>query len=538
MTMQRLPERPNLEQLKRQAKDLLHAAQAGDPGSRTRFRLLPNLAAKPETEFVALRLALHDAQSVIAREHGFGSWNALRERVEELMLAFAEAVKEFVCCATDGRSGRAQRLLALHPDIASASFQTALLLGDAARAEACLVKDPALATRRGGLRDWEPLHYVCETCLHHGAPERIEGLVTIARRLLALGANPSASHPWRDDPNVPLSALWGASCVARIPEIAELLLQAGARPNDGESVYHAAEHGDIPMLELLHRYGANADDDPDNRWGNTPLYFVLGHAGDGRSAAAIRAGAHWLLEHGANPNRVCGADGETPVHAAAKTWDGAMLQKLARHGADFRLPRKDGRSPFNLAAVNGNEDAVAWLRAHGLESELTEPERFLAACMRGDRSTAQAQLEGSPGLRGLLAAHPAAASHLHEVARRGNVAALETMLACGFDVRAVDGMGATALHWAAWTGCLPAVRLLLASGAPLDAHDNNYNALPLGWADHGSIHAPHPRGDYPGVVLALLQAGSPLHPDEAAYGDAVHEALAEFRRNAPGLNRS
>ena len=36
-------------------------------------------------------LGLHDAQSVIARESGLDSWNALRERVEELTLEFAAA---------------------------------------------------------------------------------------------------------------------------------------------------------------------------------------------------------------------------------------------------------------------------------------------------------------------------------------------------------------------------------------------------------------------------------------------------------------
>ena len=68
----------------------------------------------------------------IAREHGFPSWNALREEVEARTLSFDAAVEEFVRCATGGATGRAERLLALHPGIATASLHTALVLGDAA----------------------------------------------------------------------------------------------------------------------------------------------------------------------------------------------------------------------------------------------------------------------------------------------------------------------------------------------------------------------------------------------------------------------
>jgi hypothetical protein len=86
MTAKQLPPRPNLDQLKRQAKDLLQSARRHEPGARARFRALPALATAPEETLERATLALHDAQSVIAREHGFDSWKALRERVEELTL--------------------------------------------------------------------------------------------------------------------------------------------------------------------------------------------------------------------------------------------------------------------------------------------------------------------------------------------------------------------------------------------------------------------------------------------------------------------
>lgn len=79
-----LPERPNLDQLKKQAKSLLHAAEKGDADALSRFALLPSFSEMSAAELRSAGLALHDAQSVIAREHGFPSWNALREEVQAL----------------------------------------------------------------------------------------------------------------------------------------------------------------------------------------------------------------------------------------------------------------------------------------------------------------------------------------------------------------------------------------------------------------------------------------------------------------------
>src|SRR5262245_49781051 len=96
VTPTQLPKRPNLEQLKRQAKDLLHAARAHDAAALRRFRILPAFTHAADTDLARTALALHDAQSVIAREHGFDSWNALRERVEEMTLEFGAALDEFI----------------------------------------------------------------------------------------------------------------------------------------------------------------------------------------------------------------------------------------------------------------------------------------------------------------------------------------------------------------------------------------------------------------------------------------------------------
>jgi hypothetical protein len=57
MMPRELPARPNLEQLKKQAKSLLHAAQALDGDALRRFAALPALSGKSINEIDAADLA-------------------------------------------------------------------------------------------------------------------------------------------------------------------------------------------------------------------------------------------------------------------------------------------------------------------------------------------------------------------------------------------------------------------------------------------------------------------------------------------------
>src|SRR5215472_18907235 len=81
--MPRLPERPNIEHLKKQAKELLRLYEAGDPTAFARFRnSLPAAEGKDDAAIAALGLKLHDAQSCIARECGLPSWKNLKDYVD------------------------------------------------------------------------------------------------------------------------------------------------------------------------------------------------------------------------------------------------------------------------------------------------------------------------------------------------------------------------------------------------------------------------------------------------------------------------
>jgi len=520
--MPNLPDRPNLEQLKNQAKSLLRAARAGDASALRRLAALPALADTPLDELRTAGLALHDAQSVIAREHGYPSWRALREDVEARTLTFSAAVDEFLRCATGGAPERAERLLALHPGIASASLYTAIVLGDAAAVDARLRAHPELASRPGGPLEGEPLLYACHTSVHKTAAGRADGLVAIARQLCALGASPNAEYRWNWHPELPRTVLWGALCAVRHLPLAEVLLEAGANPTDGVSVHIAGGGGDIAALELLGRYGVNVDGIPR---GVPPLVYMM-------LWGTNPAGPRWLLEHGADPNLPWGEDGESPLHVAARRWDVGMVDLLLTRGADPHRRRADGSTPHTLAELSGNRDVAARLLEAGARSELSPLERFVAACARGDRAAADALLGERTSLRTALRREHHLLLHRH--AESGNVPALEAMVACGFEIDIRDKDDVTPLHRAAMAGYPEAVRVLLAAGADVRALDRMFAAPPLVWAVEGRGHA-GPGADHVAVARLLIEAGSPLEwqpPEGAPNQERTIEALSELCRDA------
>lgn len=78
-----LPSRPNLEQLKKRAKDLLRAYRDRQPTALTRLRAsLPRYSQLSDDDLLELSLSLRDAQRVIAKEHGFEDWLSMRIYIE------------------------------------------------------------------------------------------------------------------------------------------------------------------------------------------------------------------------------------------------------------------------------------------------------------------------------------------------------------------------------------------------------------------------------------------------------------------------
>jgi ankyrin repeat protein len=340
-------------------------------------------------------------------------------------------------------------------------------------------------------------------------------------------------------------------CATNNLPLAEALLEAGANPTDGVATHIAAGSGNnIQALELLYRFGMNVNGIPG---GVPPLRYVMAWTGNNLESAP---GVRWLLEHGADVNLSWGELDDAPLHIAAQRWNARMVESLVQRGADIHRRRKDGRTAFALAELQGNREVAALLLAHGAKDDLSALDRFVAACARGDRPTAETMLRENPGLRGQLQTE----HHLmtQVPAERGDAVVLETMLACGFDPNVKDGEGVTALHRAAMGGRAQAVRVLLAHDASVNALDGFVHGTPLVWAAHGwsqnaaggagdaadgtdansaasagnaADATQHSNADYFGVARQLIAAGSPQEwaaPESAPDPEATHEQLAEL----------
>src|SRR4029453_17539853 len=131
-----LSSRPDLEQLRTQAKDLLIHYRAGNadalarvnkfqPGSGALPRKSPLASPAPPTEHAertgrskagAEGFRLHDAQLVIAREYGFNSWTRLKEHVESVLLETTEPRELFKKAFHDQDAAMFRRLLQRYPE--------------------------------------------------------------------------------------------------------------------------------------------------------------------------------------------------------------------------------------------------------------------------------------------------------------------------------------------------------------------------------------------------------------------------------------
>jgi ankyrin repeat protein len=120
----------------------------------------------------------------------------------------------------------------------------------------------------------------------------------------------------------------------------------------------------------------------------------------------------------------------------------------------------------------------------------------------------------------------------YRAAERNDVAALEAMLACGFDPNRPDeSIGKTALHAAAMEGSPDAVRVLLANGASVAARDREFKAQPLIWAAEGSRTGRNDR-DHAAVGRVLLDAGSPADWEQ---GEEPSEQIVEIVNEWRGI---
>jgi hypothetical protein len=358
MPVRRLPSHPNLDHLKRQAKDLLKEYADCQLAAAQRIREFhPRFFRATDDAIFAAPLKTSDAQLTIAREAGFASWPRLKRHIEQ-------------------PTSSDQLNLPHHERIEDARFRRAVDLldaGDVAGLRASLKRHPMLARQRilfeGGnyFRNPSLLEFVA------GNPTRQktmpENIVEVARVILDAGAEKSAI-----DETLVLVATgsWPRECRVQLALI-ELLCNHGADLEGGMRA--AALHGEHTALLALIARGARIDLPVAAALGRTDEFrqmFPAATPEDRHLALALASQfgrveiVRILLDEGENPDRyhpVGGHSHATPLHQAAGFGHEAVVRLLVERGA--RLDMKDvlwRDTPAGWARHEGNTHIEEYLR--------------------------------------------------------------------------------------------------------------------------------------------------------------------------------
>ncbi|MEE3625169.1 ankyrin repeat domain-containing protein [Nitrospirillum sp. BR 11752] len=502
--------------MKRQAKELLAAYRRGDADALARFRAsLPAAQGRDDASLAAQRLRLHDAQSCLAREYGFPSWadldafvasrrataNEAEARLEWLRLVYAGDISGSM---RRPRPAAAVRLLAETPDVAVGDPILACAMGDATRVRQAIARDPTWVDRPGGPLNLPPLVAVTHSSLVR-VPGFTERLRDCAGALLAAGADPNQAVGNRWPPasvaqpseTERLSALYGAAGQNHDPGLTALLLQAGADPNDGESLYHALESP--ACVDLLLKAGARVSGsnalyralDMDNL---PVLQLLLAHGGDANEQARNRPLSDW---------------GSPLLWAIHRRRSPAHIAALLAAGADPSASTPDGIAAYTVALRYGMTEVADLLRQAGGDAPLSVEDRFMAACAAGDEAAArtlQAQRADLP-----VGLSEARLRLLPDLAAQGGCdAAIAVMVRLGWplDVQAGD-WNATALNHAVFRGDAALARFLLDHGARWTER-HGYGDDVSGTLSWASLNLPEESGDWPACAQALLDHGLPV----------------------------
>jgi hypothetical protein len=168
------------------------------------------------------------------------------------------------------------------------------------------------------------------------------------------------------------------------------------------------------------------------------------------------------------------------------------------------------------------------LTKHGAPRDVTPLDEFLGALGRGEADHAARLLAAHPAWR--VEQGEAIAQIVTDGARRGQLGPLDAAASLGLALGGVDKNNETPLHHAALHGQVAIVSRLIELGAPINVREKTYQAPPLGWCVHGSIHFRAATGDYPAVADALLTAGAEMIP--LPREQMTPEMLAVFDRHA------
>ena len=383
-----LPQDPDLDQLRKQARELQRAVRSGEPAALARVSRWHPEAPAPGA------FPLTAAQLVLAREHGFASWARMRRYVQVVTSRAwapgqpapeheppADRFLRLACLNYSDdepadRAGAAQ-LLAEHPELPAQNLFVAAACAEGPEVRRHLAGRQATAGVTGGPHGWSPLLY--QAYARHNPDVELAATLETAHLLLEAGADPNDGRFWHALPT-PFTVLTGVLGYGErrqpwhphaIP-FARLLLESGADPNDGQTLYNRMFGTNDDHLVLLFEYGLGRDT-------QGPWHRLLGESLESPSEM-LRSLLAWAVTHDQRHR----------------------VTLLAGHDVDIVSPFTEPRSPrrytpIEVALINGHRELADQLRALGAQPPRLRAGRHLRCRRprrRHPRSSANARQRG------------------------------------------------------------------------------------------------------------------------------------------------
>jgi ankyrin repeat protein len=570
-----LPARPNLDHLKRQAKELLAAFRAAEPAAIAEVNGHYH-SAEPPT------FALHEAQLVLARAYGFSSWPNLRAFVEgggrrqlirpvELQSASSDDVWNTILAASTGDMTTLRQLLARNPQLARAEYWYSPVLHFAVREghvdAVRLLLETGADPESNGLNDRNLIEMAAERghaeivtlleqardqrgrvrrqtedhAIHRaaarGETRKLRTLLESDASLLNLGSSRGFTplhyavlgqqesavkllleqganlHARSSTDLEPIDlALFGDRGEPRDLGMARLLVSRGATFD----LAVAAAFGDLAAVRAM--LAADAARIRETRpSGSRPLSTAVMYQRNDIAALLLASGANPLWPERDAPHGIC-------LHWAARLGELAMVKMLLDHGAD---PNEDIDSTAPPADFAANPGIRALLESRGAVPGLYDPEwiekdpallQRVAADPAGHTERIGVAFVMSADCPDLLARLLAAGIRMPAVHTSCQTYLLKPdvlrlLLAHGMPADQMNWQHQTLLHHAAAQDNRECAAILLDAGASLTARDDEYRSTPLAWAA---------RANKPQMVEFLLSRGAAVDlPEDKAEATAL-----------------
>ena len=493
LSIRRMRQHPDLEQLKLQSKELLAAFRAADAAAVNEVT-----ACYDDPQHATF--ALHDAQLVIARSYGFDSWPKLKAYVDGV------TIRRLVEAVSNGDIERVRAMLKARPELAN----MAVSYGDEHRAihYAAMHRQPEItrllmrkgANARAGIHPHRDATSAWTLARERGYDD-IVAIIEEEENRKAKPAHESTIAPAMELDNAERTAVANGDLKWLRSRLAEDKLANQVRWSDGGLLTVAVRNNRPEVLRFL------LDEckfDPDERVSGGEgdwVAYSQGHPLWNAAAMGLSEIANLLLDRGANPNVHVDSSG-SPVHSAYshKQWkmvdllrarggfvtaDTAALYRETELARQILADEERGTFPRNITLTEGS--LVEDLLRFGGDGGATEIVRMALARVNWPRNDVR-------WFR-MLAAPLSFWHHIpwlqagnKELDRDGYLECFRLVLgAC--DANIVGPFGRTILHeiaamrdWITEDEVIAFGRAALEAGARSDGRDDILKSTPLGWA--------------------------------------------------------